>query len=343
MTTTGNGETLMPTAEDPFRGPMYYDRIQTLRDKWYNRTYSQAAEAVPEPTFVTLDDDRRVKTFILEPEDGHAADPSLTLVLAQEFLNGYAIDKDIRARIMRDMIAPTSRLIVLPNNAYKDHAYDLTINEKERILEGSERMKPYGEMFIRVLEKLDRRMPLGDVALSGYSQGANSVIAMAAVGSDRLRITNVNADEVVSKQGRDPKQLENDFKGPDGAKESLAIFRDSIMDANIPALAEAMNARSRYLGLARFGIKSMGKEAQLLKYAMSGSMDTTISKIPQDVHLKIGHMDGSPMFDPESLSVRGRRVIDMLVEYYGDNTYKHASSNNPWTHGLMALHGIGLR
>jgi len=261
---------------------------------------------------------------------GDDIDTTETIVLGLPFLNDMAPRQYIRARTLQQIVNPRASVIVLPNNDHKDSSYRLNPDDRLRLMRGD--TKVLGEIWISALERMESSRTLGEVSLTGFSQGGFTVLNMGAVGSDKLNVVSINADEVPSKSGRSARDLKKDFMagGPlDVPKEAR--------ESGIEALAQAQSVPRFALDIMRFAVQAQRRDSKILQSAMSGSVNGILEEVlRQGVSVKVGGVEGSPIFDPESIEARdsGLRV----VTYSGGRG--HATGDNAIKHGLMAAHGI---
>lgn len=300
---------------------------------WQGKSLSDVIQEMPEPVHVDIGDDRTVKLIEVAPS-GFDHDLDRDIVLGLPFLNGYTPHHYIRAKTLQLLTNPNASVWILPNNGTADQAYDFNSNETKRLATGD--IRPLGELYIRAFENLSTQV--GTLALSGYSQGGLTTLAMAAVGSDRLMIDRVNADEAPSVTDRSAKQLSRDFTRSGG----WGDLKGAVKDANIQALSEAMSTPRLVKDIAKFGAASLTKQARLLKQAMSGSAHELVeAAVNNGVHVKLGSVAASKLFEIESIDVNSTMLT--TVQYVGAPfEHRHATGDNVIAHGVMANHGLQL-
>lgn len=321
--------------------PEMMDRVSEVREAWANVDSYDVLDQM-ERTAKISPENGRSRLYILEPLNGHNGDKvnksdideSRTAFLASPHLNGWTAHQYIRARVLQQLMWPNSRLIFQPNNSYKQVNYDLSQLPEEaqdKLVHGD--ISPIGEMHMRSLETVSQHYNLGVVAMSGYSLGARSVLAMAAAGSDKITVTHVNADEAPSKQGRDAKQLKKDFMKSGG----MIKLHKAVKESQIPALSQVMSISGMAVDIAKFGIVSAGKDAKLMQDGMTKSIDPLLIDARAQSNgatIKVGYVEDSQIFDPESLSLNATKGI-ALVRYGGEGFHGHPSGDNVITHALM--------
>lgn len=272
------------------------------------------------------------RAVILDPEGDR--DESHTVVFALPHQQGWKESMAIRAGFARDAVYPNSRMVILPNNTVGDKYYSLAADERQQIANGN--LAPYFEQRVRLLESLEVE---GSVVLSGYSLGALTAVGIAAYGSDRWDVRLVNADEAPNGR-RTPKQMQSDFMKSGGWGEQQA----AIADAGIPALSEAMSTVRLAKDYARFFRATLDPENAALAKGMSNGRFNEYAARAFNAHpdmtLKVGHVVGSRVFQPEAfdpLDARGWVPIADIVQvaYTGEYARLHPTGDNVAAHALM--------
>jgi hypothetical protein len=311
----------------------YAEGIERVYDYWANQSLSKVLSEMPAPDYVQIANDRKVQLLRVEPTE--EIDDTQTIALGLPFLNGITPHHYIRAKTLQLMVNPHVPVVIMPNNSHKNEAYQLTDQDRDLLAKGN--ISPIGAIEMLALEELNKIRKLGNVSLTGYSQGASTVLAMGAFGSTELDVKVINADEAPSKSDRNKKQLKSDFMAG-----GIFDVPNEAHDADIDALNEAVTKPKFILDIIRFGIQSMRKDSQLLQGAMAGSVDTLVSDVTvSGVPVKLGYVTESPMFDPESIDKRHANV--RLVGYTGDRFARgHAVGDHVIKHALMAKHGLDL-
>lgn len=313
------------------------DQVQDVQRRWASYDFDDVRAMMPEPQVIDLPNDRQLRGVVLEPATPER-DEACSLVLALPFCQAWKPSMFIRAEVMRQIIAPNSRLVVFPNNSITDEYYDLTEAELGTMHEGS--MAPLAELQARALEVLK----VGEAAVSGYSLGGVLAIELAAVGSDKLEICHINADETPNKE-RTSKQLQKDFLASGGWGEQ----RRAIEDAEVPALEKALNVSGLALDYARFGVASLRKTNKALHLAMAGSLVESIKRAKTnypEASLKLGYVLGSKLFDLECIGEAAHEIAGAsngrvsIRDYSGDGAHMHSTGDNPYAHALMVVDGL---
>jgi hypothetical protein len=315
------------------QNPSYNEGIQRVYDHWANKSLRDVIHEMPDAEYFPIDDDRSVQLLQVKPDSD--IDTTQTIALGLPFLNGITPHHYIRAKSLQLMVNPDATVVMMPNNSHKNEAYQLNQKDRQALAKGD--MRPIGAIEMLALEQLNKIRQLGNVSLTGYSQGASTVLAMGAFGSTELHVSVINADEAPSKDGRTTKQLKSDFMAG-----GVFDVPNEAADADLDALNEAVTKPKFILDVARFYFQSLRKESQLLQGAMAGSVDTMIGDITvSGVPVKLGYVKASPMFDPASIDKRHPNV--QIVGYSGDKFARgHAVGDNVIKHAIMAKHGIDL-
>ncbi len=300
---------------------------------WAGKDLRDVVTEMPEPTYVPIDEMRDVQLMQILP-DSADFDTTRTTALGLPFLNGLSPHQYIRAKTLQLILDPEVPLIVMPNNSSKNSAYTFTTEDRRRLAMGN--IRPLGEIELLAFEELDKQRSLGALSITGYSQGALTALAMGAVGSSRLHVTNINADEAPSKFGRSVKRLAKDFQSG-----GLSQLFGAVKDADIDALSEAMRAPGLLLDIVRFGMQSLRADSKLIQRSMVGDVDGLVAGVDlQDVPVKLGFVEGSPMFSPsfESADLLSKHVT--TIGYDGPGNRGHATGDNVILHALMAVDGL---
>lgn len=309
--------------------------LERIDEYWARRTYTDVLSEMPEPTYVSVDDDRKIKMVEVAPSSRTDHDISHDIALALPHLNAYNPRHYIRARTLQ-MANPNFSVWILPNNIVGNKAYFLNSREKARLAEGD--MRPIGEIQMRAFE--NNRHGIGNLAVTGYSQGGLTALAMAAVDSDIL-VDRVNADEIPSKTNRPITQLIQDFRRSRSAEGLMAAVHDS----GIKALSEAVSPKRQQRDIAQFLLTSLTGEGHIMRKAMSGSANKLVeTAINRGITVKLGSVAGSKLFDVSSIDTR---LLDSplltVVQYEGDKfEHMHVTGDNVKLHALMADDGLRL-
>lgn len=313
------------------------DMVELVREPWSLLSLQDVRAEMSDPEIVDSGvlhvGERAVRYAAVLPEAG-VRDETSSIVLSLPYLNTWDDHHYIRAKVLQQIVAPTSTVIVLPNNSFGLDAYQLTESDRQRLSQGD--IAPISELHMRFLEKSPQT--LGDLILTGYSFGGRNVLGIAGVGSDTIGITHVNADETPSKQGRTTKELRKDFMRSGG----MGDLRRAVQESEIPALSKAMSLGRMSLGLTLFGLKDMSRDSRITRAAMTGSAEGLVTQAIQQLgskKIKIGSVEGSRLFDHDSLSEHTLSAVDN-VQYRGDLFHGHPSGDNVILHALMARDGL---
>lgn len=304
------------------------EEILKVRQSWEHKTLADVQAKMPEAEYVGTYDGRSMRAVVLDPEDERDEQTTYALILPHQ--QDWTPHHYIRARVKQQIIAPDSRWIVLLNK----NAHTFFPEEQEQLAAGDGR--PQAEQQIQALEQLSSGM----TKLDGYSKGGLDALRLAALGSDKIEIVAVNADEIPSKIGRNTKELRGDFMSSGGP----LTLRKVIRSADILALSEAMSDPRLVADMGRFALASFKKENQLMETTMTGSADMLMGEAARqlpDGAVKVGFIEGSKLFDPQSLSPSVFRVI-RLIRYYGAGFARHASGDNPILNAAMSHDGLVL-
>lgn len=323
---------IQPETLETITSPRLQQQIDEVHEYWQGVDPYTGVETAIKNTFVIEPTEDTSRAYVLEPP--LFFDDSRTLALSLPYLNGFSSQHYVRAETMRRIINPFGRVVVLPENSSQQRYNVAPFNNTDTAKLAMGDYSPFGERQMRTLELADSLIKLGSVMLTGYSKGGLTAISMAAAGSDKLNVTHVNADEVPSKVGRTPKQLERDFM----KSGTLMQLRKAIGQAEIEPLSRAMRSTSLAQDLAKFGIASKSKNGKLMRASMQGSVDYDLERALHKVNgavMKVGFVEGSRVFDPDSLSPRTIRALGGLVKYLGPGFHGHASADDVIVHALM--------
>ena len=115
--------------------PIIGERISDVSERWSTVTLDQVLDQMPNPETVEAMNGRRVKAVMIEPS-GKEVDESETLVSFASFAQRYTPAHYIGASIVRDVVAPSSRLIMFQNNSRSNDVHevdkDLELGIRER-------------------------------------------------------------------------------------------------------------------------------------------------------------------------------------------------------------------
>lgn len=304
------------------------DEILAIRESWQHKTLADIRAEMPEAEYVGMYDGRSMRAVVLDPEGERDEQTTDALILPHQ--QDWTPHHYVRARIKQQLLAPNSRWVVLLNK----NAHTFLPEEQKQLARGDG--KPQAEQQMQALEQFS----VGATMLDGYSKGGLDALHVAALGSDKIEIVAVNADEVPSKVGRNTKELRRDFMASGGP----LTLRKVIRSADILALSEAMSDPRLLADMGKFAVASFKKENQLMEETMTGSADMLMRAAARqlpDGAAKVGFIEGSKLFDPQSLSPSVFRII-RLVKYYGPGFARHASGDNPILNAAMSHDGLVL-
>ncbi len=312
----------------------FEDRYEAVAEGWQNVTLEHVVRQMPDMTTVSVYGDT-VNVASLKP-DHDDVDDTKTIIRFSEYLNGYNPVQWIGAEVTRQLVAPNSRMIMMPNSSFGQANHVIPAQPDAQELFARDSLNTLARGKMTVLDYIHRnKYPLGKISLTGWSFGANMALALASLDYRQLEIESINADEAVSKVDRTAKELTKDFMKSGSWNEQ----RQAGTDSGIPAINYAFATGRLAIDYLKFGIASQGTEAKQVKEAMSGDVDELVTRAltsNPDAKIKLGHMRGSIIFDPASIKTKGVRI----VEYDGETNRRHASVNNPLLQAWMAHDGL---
>lgn len=300
-----------------------------LHERWANKSLSDIYREMPIlPEHIEINDNSFVETVTLDYVGAEGDDS--TIVMALPYLNGWTPHHYIRARTMQEIVAPNSKVVVLPAEA---DSVSLNDSDRQRLKVGD--AKSVAEKQMKALEMLN----LGKVAMTGYSWGAITVLNIVETGSDRLEVVGANMDEIPSAMDRDVKLLKKDFMASGG----ILALRTAVRSSDIPALSEVMSLPRMVRDLIRFGAKGMfDKDSKLIANAMTDSAMSSIMNVAEQVgpdKSKVGYIEGSRIFNPINVHF-AQELGARVVEYVGRGFLGHASADNVILHAGMVNDGL---
>ncbi len=232
---------------------------------------------------------------------------------------------------MAQALNPNGRTIVFPNNSRYEHNYDLSDGARKRMAQGD--MLPLSELQMTTLEAINRRVPLGDISVIGNSQGGLTALGLGAVSSPEVTIKDVVAVEPPSKRGRSAIGVGLDFMRSGGPKD-LDI---ALEDAGIPLLTSTRKDEKPL----DFPLSALKPQNRACIQAMAGSARRLLNGANRQLNgrTSISHIEGSRIFDPNSINPDILNSSAHRAFYYGEGTAKHATGDNPVA--LAALFAYG--
>lgn len=316
----------------------FADRFEAVSQSWRDVSLESVVAQMPGMTTVKTYGDTPVNMVLLKPNHGDV-DDTKTIVRFSEFLNGYNPVQWIGAEVTRQLVAPNSLMIMMPNNSF-GQANHIVPNAPDAIeLFSRDALNTLARNKWTALDHIDRnKYRLGKIGLTGWSFGANMALAVASLEDRQLEVMAVNADEPVSKTGRTAKELSKDFMKSGGFGEQ----RQAGKDSGITAINQAFSVSRLALDYLKFGIASQGKEAKQLLESMTGDVNELVKRSLSnnpDIQIKLGQMVGSLIFDPRSVQ---RQNGVQVVSYDQPTNRRHATVNNPLVQGYMAHQGLTI-
>lgn len=323
-----------PDAE--LAGMGFEDRYEAIVESWRSVSLNDAKAQMPALNTVKAYGDTPVNFATLKP-DHDDIDDTKTIVRFSEYLNGYNPVQWIGAEVTRQLVAPNSRMIMMPNNSFRQANHVIPADKDAKELFANDPLITLARGKMTVLDYIDQnKFPLGKLGLTGWSFGANLALAIASLDHRQLEVESVNADETVSKTARTTKELDKDFLKSGNPLEQIRAGKES----GIPATNQAFNFFRLPIDYAKFIKESLfSSEAKQIKEGMTGDVKELVRgalKTNPDIRIKLGHIAGSLIFDPASIAKGGIRV----VKYDGDTNRRHASVNNPLVQAWMAHDGL---
>jgi hypothetical protein len=298
---------------------LFDDRFREVHEKWASMSLDDLHTEAVEYASISRNGST-TRSLILEPK-GERNDT--TVVLALPHQQAAKDSMIIRARIAQELVAPNSRMVLLPNNSDKGTYYDFSENDIARLRMG---LMPLAEQQMRMLESLR----VEKAVLSGYSLGGLAVAALAAMPNTSIDVIGLNIDEAPSKNGRTAKELKKDFLSSGG----WGAQRAAIKDAQLPILNEVQSIAGLAIDYAHFGLASLSKSNKAIAQGMDGNtlavyLNSVRRQYP-DAPIKLGKVVGSKLLEIDS----------EVLEYTGVGTHMHATGDNPFAHALMMKHGL---
>jgi pimeloyl-ACP methyl ester carboxylesterase len=313
---------LLPNVPNELSNYLNVQSLEETQAYWQTRSFDDVRAAMPEPQAT-----KHGGAVVLEPTSSDR-DDTYTMVLGLPFQQGWKPSMYIRAEYARQLIAPDSRMVVLPNNTNKEQYYNFSGEDRAKMESGN--LGPFFERHLRVLEELGVR---GETLLTGYSLGGLTVMGIAAKCPSSFDVRTVNADELPT-GGREPKKLQKAFMKSGGWGEQ----RQAIADAKLPVLSTALNTGRLALDYARFGLSTFDADNKALHAGMArgdfgGLLRQARENLPEAT-IKLGRIADSQLFLPSAeVDLSGFDVR----EYTGSAAHMHATGDNVAAHALMIL------
>lgn len=309
--------------------------VEDAYDAFYGRT-DEVLAGMPEPFRVALPGPggRFGGGVVLGPKNGEV-DESRSIILATQYLQDWKPYMYVMCELTRQIVAPNSRMLVLPNNTRQQTYYDFSKEDIQRIDSGD--MTPFYDMMVRTVEAVQTKgiMQLGHVAATGSSQAGLTVLGMASKNSDKFNIAVVNADEAPTKER--PGKLQKDF-----FKSGTALgHRASARDAKLPVMNELTTWQKLIPDYARAMKESKSPLGTALRHAMEkpdfAELVRTVLRRSPSTAIKIGSIAGSLLTRFEDIP-EDPRILRR--HYTGAGAHKHATLNNPFFVALATVEAI---
>lgn len=272
---------------------------------------------------------QRVKAFVIEPKgdfDGRTfAEP---FPHPQKWTKGMAVRSLVHAAV-----TPNSRRVFFPHG--KDY-YRMSTRQRERMFNGDEKVLP--ELFVCVLEQLNREKPASSFGIFGESLGSNLGVGMAAVNQD-LPITDLIGTEIVSGERGMAGLL--GLLSDLGKSTSQDLQRAAVVDSGIPVLRDEIftseaikkdwqKAGLAYLSLTNLAIQvtMLGERKDIVTEALEGNEDLfMVQNSVQDSHITYRGSLGSH---------------DRLSQFEIQSDQRHMLMDNPYAGAVLVVHGLAV-
>ncbi len=336
----------LPTVPDELT-PYADDAFNDLYERWQSYDNDDIERMMPEPQTIVGGQDSHVvqgvqgdRVVVLDPAGDR--DEAFTIAMGLPFQQTWGKPHFFRAEMLRQTVAPDSRLVVFPNNGRGDTYINYSADDITRMRDGTTR--PIAEHHTRALEQLGVR---GDVLATGYSQAGLTVLGIAACNPSMFNVTVVNADEAPNVP-RTPTGLQLAFSRSGGLPDEQAAIRDM----KLPAYAESMSTLQLLSAYAGFAIASYSQTSRAITTGIARedfpALVESILAGNRNIFVKLGHVAGSKIFDPEALgyqlTVKSSGIDDRLhvQRYSGDGAHRHATGVNAAANSLMAKQAMAL-
>lgn len=300
------------------------ERKETYREYWADRNLHDVVEEMP-----VTERYKNADIAVVSPSRGVDSDETRTIVLPLEFGQSVTPAHAIRAKAMQQLVAPNSRVMIVPNNGFGVNHVNMTDGlsaaAKEKMQDGD--YMPYAELLMQTVEAADRVHNFGKLAIIGSSQGALTGLAWGS--KDILNVEKILAFETPSMSNRTAKGLGADFRKSGGGATGLW---SAIKASEISAQKQAMQIPHKYTkDIAKFVAYSMmNADAKLLSQAMAGSAEYLAAPAAEKLGkgaLRFVFIDGSTVFDSTSISDETHKLAP-ITRIEGTGTYAHATSNH---------------
>lgn len=302
-------------------------RIAEVKAKWEGITLKDVIATMPPRT--VIDVGRRTVSGIIVPPMQERDENTVDMVRFSEHAQHYTAGQYMSASLMRDFLLPNSNAAMFQNNSVTDEEHEM---DADLINDMSKRgLIPYAEDKVRALEAMaDKKLISGRIALTGFSLGGNIALAVAAVGSDKLDIVAINADDPISAAGRNASDVRKDFMKSGSPGEQLA----AVAATGVLAFQEHFAKRRLFIkDYPRFALANLIRSTRGMLNASTGEVTELLDKASNqypNADIKLGVVEGGTVFQPSEAIVSRYPV----VRYTG--MWRHATVNNPFAQALMA-------
>lgn len=221
------------------------DDIEVINRLLCDTSRAELAEWVKTRTTVRHMGDSAFKLLIDIPSE---SDSSRLLIVGGEYGNGLSEAVAIRARVVRDLVAPEATLIVQPNSSFGfRNSHGLARAERQQLSRGD--VAPLVDRLRSVVDASNS----SEVTFVGPSQAG--VIASAFAAHGETPPTNVAIVETPNTHQRSSWALVKDFAGY-GAnlKDNIALNFPAATDTEPVRLKEELIGELTVAGFARYGI-----------------------------------------------------------------------------------------
>jgi hypothetical protein len=321
--------------------PYLTDEVMAVHQEWRSKSVADVMQAMPEVTSTEYG-----QAYVLQPKADY---DGTTVVLGLPHQQAMKPSMAIRAQYLQDVVAPDSRIVVLPNNTIGDRDYYHFSDGERTLATGSGDRKSSLQFFydnrVRLLDTLG--VIDGKVNFTGYSLGGLTALGSAVSASQHMEVGVVNVDEAPNLE-RTPKQLQKDFMASGGWGDQ----RKAIEDAALPALSEALSPARLLADYGRFALATLIPENNALHAGMSGAefdqqIASSLSYL-RDSFIKVGRIDGGQVADEATFNEYASYVPYRdnpnisFVQYSGKAAHKHPTGDNAVAHALMYVHAVDL-
>ncbi|HET7673535.1 MAG TPA: hypothetical protein VFK11_03425 [Candidatus Saccharimonadales bacterium] len=313
--------------------PDFMEQASDTLHRWGAMSVEDVLGQMPGERVIDLGE-RATSLVVVEPDKGVEVDEERTLTLGLPHKNGWSPQHFIRAKLLQQITAPNSRIIVFPDDGFRHNTHRYTDSDIQKMNAGN--AMPIAETQMTALESVAGELGLRSILASGYSKAGRSALGLAAAGSYILEVKKVNADETPSEEGRGFVRLGLDFMT------SGADVSGAAKASNIPALHKIMRPGELNKDFVKFALTNANPGNLKDVRSMTGSADYLIRRAVRQIgpeNVKIGYIEGSKLFDPNTVPLELLGGIE-LEHYAGEGFFGHASGDNVVLHAAMANRGL---